>query len=187
MTRRGWSPASWDGRRVASYEESLERVARSSVGWPPRPRSCVSGTRADARTMESSEWGLTRNEADHLVLGGCDLVALARRYGTPLHVADETALRRNYGALLGATSAGASRARVFYSYKSNCVPGLLRVLHDEGCGAEVTSPYELWLARRLGVPPPQIVYNGVNKSADDLRAAVEFGVGLINVDSLAEL
>ena len=137
--------------------------------------------------MESSDWGLTRNAADHLVLGGCDLVALAQRYGTPLHVADETAIRRHYGALLGAASAGPSRARVFYSYKSNCVPGLLRVLHAEGCGAEVISPYELWLARRLDVPPSQIIYNGVNKSLDDLRAAVELGVGLINVDSLAEL
>jgi diaminopimelate decarboxylase len=137
--------------------------------------------------MEPGDWGLTRNAADHLVLGGCDLVALAQRHGTPLHVADETALRRNCGALLGAVAAGPSRARIFYSYKSNCVPGLLRVLHGEGCGAEVISPYELWLARRLEVPPPQIIYNGVNKSLDDLRAAVELGVGLINVDSLAEL
>ncbi len=137
--------------------------------------------------MEPRHWGLGRNEADHLVLGGCDLVGLAHRHGTPLHVVDESALRRNYRAFLGAVSATYPRARVFYSYKSNCVPGVLRVLHAEGCGAEVISPYELWLAGRLTVPPSQILYNGVNKSVDDLRSAVEIGVGLIHMDSVAEI
>jgi len=137
--------------------------------------------------MDASHWGLEGNGADHLVLGGCDLVALAQRHGTPLHVVDEMALRGSYRAFLGAVSAVYPRTRVFYSYKSNCVPGILRVLHEEGCGAEVISPYELWLAGRLQVPPSQIIYNGVNKSVDHLRTAVELGVGLINMDSLVEI
>lgn len=124
---------------------------------------------------------------DHLVVGGCDAVELAGMYGTPLYLVDETALRDTYRSFTRAFSASYPRTRVFYSYKSNCVPGLLEILHSEGCGAEVISPYELWLARRLGVPPARIVYNGPSKSPEDLSTAVEFGVGLINADSLDEI
>jgi diaminopimelate decarboxylase len=137
--------------------------------------------------MTSDLWGLTVNGEGHLVHGGCDLVDLARRYGTPLHVVDETSLRHRYRTFLAAFATSHPRTRAFYSYKSNCVPGLLRILHAEGCGAEVISPYELWLAHRLGVPASDIIYNGVNKSAEDLRGAIEGGVGHVNVDSVAEI
>jgi diaminopimelate decarboxylase len=127
------------------------------------------------------------NDQDHLEYGGSDVVELARRYGTPLHVVDESALRRNYRAFLGAFRLAYREVSVFYSYKTNCVPGVLGILHEEGCGAEVVSPYELWIATRLRVPPSRIIYNGVNKSVDDLREAIQHGVGLINVDSAGEL
>src|SRR6266581_6519654 len=127
------------------------------------------------------------NDHDHLVYGGSDVVELARRYGTPLHVVDESAVRRNYRAFLGAFRLAYREVSVFYSYKTNCVPGVLGILHEEGCGAEVVSPYELWIATRLRVPPSRIIYNGVNKSVDDLRGAIQHGVGLINVDSAGAL
>jgi diaminopimelate decarboxylase len=136
--------------------------------------------------LDVGPWGLGVNRAGHLVLGGCDVVEIAHAYGTPLHLADEAALRHAYRSFVRAFAAY-PRTRVFYSYKSNCVPGLLAVLHSEGCGAEVISPYELWLARRLGVPPAGVVYNGPNKSSEDLRTAIELGVGLINVDSVSEI
>jgi diaminopimelate decarboxylase len=127
------------------------------------------------------------NRKDHLVFAGCDLVELAETYGTPLHVVDELRLRQNYQAFLGAFQNSYSRVKVFYSYKTNCIPGVLALLHKEGCGAEVTSPYELWLASRLGVEPAAVVYNGVNKSEDDVLRAVELGIGLINIDSVSEV
>ncbi|MGH7890573.1 MAG: diaminopimelate decarboxylase family protein, partial [Thermodesulfobacteriota bacterium] len=80
-----------------------------------------------------------------------------------------------------------SKLKVFYSYKTNCIPGVLKVLHEEGCGAEVVSPHELWLALRLGVKPSEIIYNGVNKSEEVLRTAIQKGVGLINGDSADEV
>ena len=137
--------------------------------------------------MNIARWGLAVNDAGHLVLGGCDIVGLADQYGTPLHVVDEAALRRTYRSFVQSFSASYPRVDVFYSYKSNCVPGVLAILHSEGCGAEVISPYELWLAQHLGVDPSRIIYNGVNKSFEDLRGAIEVGVRLVNVDSLAEI
>ena len=136
--------------------------------------------------MRPELWGLTVNSRNHLALGGCDLVDLAQRHGTPVHVVDEERLCKNYARFTDAFSRHFPDAKYFYSYKTNCIPGVLQRLHQEGCGAEVTSAYELWLALKLGVEPTEIVYNGVIKSKADLGVALDAGVGLINIDSRAE-
>lgn len=137
--------------------------------------------------MDKSLWGLDTNHKDHLVFGGCDVVDLAGNYGTPLHVVDADRLRGNYRRFLGAFKNSYSKVKVFYSYKTNPVPGVLKILHEEGCGAEAVSPYELWLAFRLGVEPSEIIYYGVNRSVADLKAAIEKDVGLVITDSLTEI
>jgi len=137
--------------------------------------------------MDIGPWGLEKTGDDHLALGGSDLVELAETYGTPLLVADEGRLRSNYREFAGAFQRYYPATKIFYSYKTNCVPAVIKILHDEGAGAEVVSPYELWLAGQCGVAPENIVYNGVNKSAEGLREAIENGTGTINVDSMTEI
>jgi diaminopimelate decarboxylase len=136
--------------------------------------------------MNRALWKLGINARQHLTLGDCDLVDLAERYGTPLHVVDEARLRGNYVDFVSAFRRHYPAVDVFYSYKTNCVPGLIELLHDEGCGAEVVSPYELWLALRLGVRPDRIIYNGIYKPAESLKMAIAAGVRLVNIDSIAE-
>ena len=137
--------------------------------------------------MDRNLWGLDVNNKDHLVFGGCDVVDIAKHYGTPLYIVDSGKLRANYRGFLNAFKNHYDKVKVFYSYKTNPVPGVLRVLHQEGCGAEITSPYELWLAFRLGVEPSEIIYNGVNKAKEDLRTAVQKGVGFIIANSVGEI
>ena len=137
--------------------------------------------------MNTDAWGPRLNEKSHLVLGGCGAPELTEIYGTPLHVVDTSRLRDSYRRFLAAFRAHCPRVELFCSYKTNCIPGVLKLLHEAGCGAEVVSPYELWLAVKLGVPPSSIIYNGPNKSIESLREAVALNVGLINVDSKAEI
>ena len=137
--------------------------------------------------MNIGLWGLVKTGEDHLAFGGSDLVELAETYGTPLYIADEGRLRSNYREFLAAFERHYPATKVFYSYKTNCIPAVIKVLHDEGAGAEVVSPYELWLARRCGVAPAKIVYNGVNKSTESLRSAIDCGTGTINIDSVNEI
>lgn len=125
--------------------------------------------------------------AGHLIIGGCDCTELAAQYGTPLLVVDRRQLEANYHAFAAGLAGCGLECSILYSYKTNPVPGILRLLHDCGAGAEVISPYELWLALQLGVPPQQIVYNGPAKSSDSLRLAIERGIRLININSLHEL
>jgi diaminopimelate decarboxylase len=127
-------------------------------------------------------WGLAIGGNGALWSGRVDLTELAEREGTPLHVVRADRLDRN-----AVEARRADRdADVFYSYKTNPVPAVLARLHQHGIGAEVISPYELWLARRLGVPPERLIYNGPAKSVESLRDAIRYGVRMINANSAGE-
>jgi diaminopimelate decarboxylase len=132
-------------------------------------------------------WRLSRDASGALALGAVRLGDLMARWGSPLHVVDADRLAWNARAFLARPAASRRGCEVFCSYKTSPVPGILRRLHADGLGAEVVSAYELWLALRLGVDPAAIVYNGPARSAEALVAAIDAGVGLINVNSRAEL
>jgi len=139
-------------------------------------------TRVD---LPHAHWGLSVGANGTLWSAGVDLDEVARTHGTPLHVVRADRLDANADAAL--TMAGASPGvDAFYSYKTNPVPAVLRRLHERGVGAEVISPYELWLALRLGVPPERIVYNGPAKSPASLVEAIDRGVLVINANSSSE-
>jgi diaminopimelate decarboxylase len=132
-------------------------------------------------------WDAGVDADGQLVLGGCDAVGLAERFGTPLFVVDKARLRKDYTAVLEGFRRHHPSVEVSYSYKTNPLPGVLRTLHDWGAGAEVISHFELWLALRLGVPPEQVIFNGPAKTHEALALAVSRGVRLINVDNLSEI
>ncbi|MCL2448689.1 MAG: pyridoxal-dependent decarboxylase [Polyangiaceae bacterium] len=141
----------------------------------------------ERRDIPLSTWHLSRDAAGALYLGPVRLRDTLARIGSPIHLVDADALALN-AARFSACPAGASRScEVFCSYKTSPVPGILAHLHARGLGAEVVSPYELWLALRLGVPPEAIVYNGPAKSDASLISALDANVGLINVNARPEI
>lgn len=151
------------------------------------------GAAAAARRQRASvlrdpaHWGAAVSDAGRLEADGVDLAALVGREGSPLIAVSRRRLREDAQAVLDAVGTALPDAMVAYSYKTNCVPGVLSELHAAGFAAEVISPYELWLARRLGVPGERIVVNGVNKPYGYIEEAVRAGVFSINVDDAAEL
>jgi diaminopimelate decarboxylase len=116
-------------------------------------------------------------EDGRLSIGGCDAVALAREFGTPAYVVAEDDLRVRARELAGATD-----ARVVFASKAFPCTAVLRVFAEEGLGVDVASGGELRLALAAGFEPEQIVVHGNAKSHDELRAAVDAGVGLIVID-----
>lgn len=134
-----------------------------------------------------SLWDMTVNTEGHLVIGECTVQELSQTYGTPLFVVNERRLRNNYHTFCRSFESSYPAVEVYYSYKTNPIPEILQILHEEGAGAEVISPYELWLALRLGVPPSRIIYNGVHKDAASLEMAVKQDIRLINIDSFREI
>jgi len=137
--------------------------------------------------LDCSLWGLNVNERSHLIIGGCDCIELVEEYGTPIHVLDSDLLKKNYNEFCESLKFHDINFEIYYSYKTNPIPGILKILHANNAGAEVISPYELWLALKLGVSPDSIIYNGPNKSNAGLKTAIKNKIKLININSFNEI
>jgi diaminopimelate decarboxylase len=117
-----------------------------------------------------------------LSIGGCDLLELAERFGTPLFVYDEAHLRARCREAVAAFGDG-----VAYATKAFLCLAMARLVHEEGMHLDVATGGELHVALTAGVPADRLVLHGNNKSMDELRAARRAGVGRIVVDSFDEL
>jgi diaminopimelate decarboxylase len=134
-----------------------------------------------------SVWGLERDRDGVLMQNGCSLDEIASRFGSPVHVVDVPRLEQHAKRFTVFPVTASAPCDVYYSYKTNPVPGVLQLLHSLGIGAEVTSPYELWLARRLNVPASSIIYNEPAKTEASMREALAHDVGLINLNAWQEI
>jgi diaminopimelate decarboxylase len=102
-----------------------------------------------------------------LHIGGLRASALADEHGTPLLVYSEETIRAQAHAYREA----APNALIVYGTKAFANVELMRVLADEGVGADVSTAGELAFALEAGVPGERILFHGNNKSDDELRAA----------------
>lgn len=127
------------------------------------------------------------NEAGHLEIGGCDAVALAREYGTPLYVLDEAAVRERCQAFRQAFQRHYPDASVAYAGKALMTLALVRIMDEEGMHLDVASGGELYTALQAGFPPERITLHGNYKSDAELQLALESRIGRIVVDSLEEV
>jgi len=116
-----------------------------------------------------------------LQVGGLAASALAERFGTPLVVYCEQSLRGR--AQLFARAAPG--ALVVYGTKAFANVALLKLLADEGIGADVSTLGELAFARAAGLPGDRLLLHGNNKSDEELRAAGELDA-LVVLDALDE-
>ena len=127
------------------------------------------------------------NSSQHLEIGGCDTVDLAKQYGTPLYVMDEDLLRENCRRYVNALKNSYPRGKVIYAGKAFLVMAMASLVNEEGLGLDVVSGGELYTALKAGFPSENLYFHGNNKSADELTEAIESGVGRIVVDSLPEM
>jgi diaminopimelate decarboxylase len=127
------------------------------------------------------------NEHGHLELGGCDLVEIAREFGTPAYVYATADLRARAAAYLEAFEASGVSHEVVYASKAAPITGIERIFAEQGLSIDVASGGELHTALGAGFDPARIHLHGNNKSEDELRYAIESGIGHIICDSLDEV
>jgi diaminopimelate decarboxylase len=116
-----------------------------------------------------------------LTLGGVRASALAEEYGTPLVVYCEETIREQVRAYREA----APRALIAYGTKAFANVAILKLLAEDGVGADVSTRGELAFAQAAGIPGERIVFHGNNKSDEELRAAAEAGA-LVVLDVTGE-
>src|SRR3954470_10515409 len=131
--------------------------------------------------------GSRLNERGRLEVGGCDVLDLAREYGTPAYVYAEDDMRARARAYVEAFRARTERFEVVYASKAFPCTAAYRLMNEEGLSCDVASGGELHLALAGGFAPERIYMHGNNKTKAELRLAVERGVGHIVVDSFDEI
>jgi diaminopimelate decarboxylase len=131
--------------------------------------------------------GSRLNERGRLEVGGCDVVELAREFGTPAYVYAEDDMRSRARAYIEAFRARTKRFEVIYAAKAFPCPAVFRLFAEEGLSADVASGGELHLALAGGFDPARLYMHGNNKSRGELDYAIERGVGHIVVDSFNEI
>jgi len=117
-----------------------------------------------------------------LALGGVPVSRLTAEHGTPLVVYCEATIRAQAQAYREA----APGALVVYGTKAFANVALLRLLAEEGIGADVSTLGELAFAQVAGIAGERIVFHGNNKSVEELRAAAEAGA-LVVLDNEQEV
>lgn len=148
---------------------------------------------ADVNRLVPALWASSvRRDADgSLTVGGVRARDLAREFGTPAYVIDEDDFRsrarefkQSYAAAFGPLCGGAD---VYYAGKAFLCTEVARWVKEDDLFLDVTSGGELAVAIRAGVPGERIGMHGNNKSNAEIRAALEYGVGRIIVDSFEEI
>ncbi|RPJ25020.1 MAG: diaminopimelate decarboxylase [Chloroflexi bacterium] len=129
----------------------------------------------------------TRLRNDALFIAGYDLASLADRYGTPLYVYDRLTLEASVKAYTEALSAHyPSESHITYAGKAFLCKAIAEWTQAHNLFVDCTGEGEIAIAVAGGAPPKNILVHGVNKSIQDLKAALTHS-GTIVVDNLTEL
>ena len=113
----------------------------------------------------------------------CDLV---KEYGSPLFIISEKTIRSTVSKARKAFETRYPKVQFAWSYKTNYLNAVCSIFHQEGSWAEVVSGFEYDKAIDLGVDGRKIIFNGPDKSEDDLIKAIT-NDSLIHIDHLDEL
>jgi len=119
-------------------------------------------------------------------IDGVSVKDLISNYGSPLYVISEKTIRDKYREAYTAFSTRYPKVQFAWSYKTNYLDAVCRIYHQEGSWAEVVSGFEYQKALNNGVPGNKIIFNGPDKSMEDLRIAIE-NKSLIHIDHFTEL
>ena len=127
------------------------------------------------------------NAAGHLEIGGCDVVDLAHEFGTPLFIYDEQTLRDQCRAYHAAFGARTDRYEIVYASKAFSCRAMAELVAQEDLSIDVATGGELAAALAGGFPPARICFHGNNKSAAEIEAGLDAGIGYFVVDSFEEI
>lgn len=110
---------------------------------------------------------------------------IAEKTGTPLYIYSHKTLLRHLDAFK--SSFNSYPHIICFALKANSNNALLRILAKKGCGADVVSGGELFIALKSGIPAKRIVYAGVGKTEEEIAYALKSKILMFNVESRDEL
>ena len=119
-------------------------------------------------------------------IDGIPVEKIIEEYGSPVFVLSEKTIRNTFAEAKQAFDTRYPKVQFAWSYKTNYLDAVCSIFHDEGAWAEVVSAFEFEKALSLGVNGTNILFNGPEKSEDDLKLAIEHNA-CIHIDHFDEL
>ena len=113
------------------------------------------------------------------------LELIAEKYGTPCFVYSATAMERRVAGLRAVFSG--QSCRICYAVKANGNLAVLQHLAQLGCAFDLVSGGELARVKAAGGDLSQSVFSGVGKTSEEIRQALDAGIGAFHVESPSEL
>ena len=126
-----------------------------------------------------------RDDQGRLCAGGMPLGDIAASHGSPLYVYSGNGIRDDYRRFAAAVAP--VDGSVHFALKANSALGVIGLLARHGAGADIVSGGEMARALAAGIPAEKIVFSGVGKSAEEIGAALDAGIGQINAESPQEV
>ncbi|MCD4735414.1 MAG: hypothetical protein K8R53_05190 [Bacteroidales bacterium] len=133
-----------------------------------------------------NKYGLRTEYQPMTHLDGVAILELVKQFGSPLFVLSESTIRKTYREAVKAFSTRYPKVQFAWSYKTNYLNAVCKIFHQEGSWAEVVSGFEYDKALANGVPGNKIIFNGPDKTENDLKKAIK-NDSLIHIDHLDEL
>lgn len=127
------------------------------------------------------------NENGVLSIGGCEIPVLAQKYGTPLYIMDEEAIRKNCRTYAETMKNNyGENSLVLYASKAFSCKYMYKIVNEEGLGIDTVSGGEIFTALAAGFPAEKIYFHGNNKTVDELTLAIKNDIGCIVIDNADE-
>ena len=140
------------------------------------------------RTANQDIRPITRNinEKGNIEIGGCDLVELANTYGTPLYIYDEATIRSITKSYKDAFK-DYPNIKMMFASKAFMTKAICKIMEKEGFGLDLCSGGEIYTAKSSGFDMSKTMFNGNNKTYDEIEMALSYGIGTVSVDNFFEL
>lgn len=126
------------------------------------------------------------NDKGNLEIGGCDLISLVETYGSPLYVYDEKTIREMARAYKKAFE-GYKNTNMMFASKSFMTMAICKILNSEGFAFDVVSLGEMYTVYKALGSLDGCVFNGNNKSFEEIEFALDNNIARISVDNYLEL
>lgn len=140
------------------------------------------------RTANQDIRPITRNinAKGNIEIGGCDLVELANTYGTPLYIYDEATIRSITKSYKDAFK-DYPNIKMMFASKAFMTKAICKIMEQEGFGLDLCSGGEIYTAKSSGFDMSKTMFNGNNKTYDEIEMALSYGIGTVSVDNFFEL
>ena len=138
------------------------------------------------QTGMPNKFGMKTEYEPILEIDGVQVKDLMKEHGSPLYIISEKTIRETYHEAYRAFSTRYPKVQFAWSYKTNYMNAVCNVFHSEGSWAEVVSGFEYDKAINNKVPASKILFNGPDKSQNDLIKAIKNG-SYIHIDHFDEL